>query len=72
MKRYMPTPTCPLLPVLTPWQHLGLPPHSPVPPAGASAGLIRASCCHQQVARKLVVLEGELERSEERAEVAER
>lgn len=44
----------------------------PCAPAGASMGPTRASCCPQQVARKLVVLEGELERSEERAEVAER
>lgn len=59
-------------PVLTPWQHPELYPHSPVPPVWASTGPASVSCCHEQVARKLVVLEGELERSEERAEVAER
>jgi len=36
------------------------------------SNLTHSSGCPQQVARKLVVLEGELERSEERAEVAER
>lgn len=59
-------------PVLTPWHHPEPSPHSPVAPVRASTRLTWLTCWHKQVARKLVVLEGELERSEERAEVAER